>query len=101
MSLFGNRCVRCGERTHQHYLDKPTCTPCRDVLEIALAEATEQRRACPADATSLKKAIAHGVIIDQCPTCGGVWLDPGELERVNSEVVQHAALSSGFVRPLT
>src|SRR3954463_12243093 len=45
MSLFGERCVRCGERTHQSWLDKPTCGTCRDELEVALAEATEAHRA--------------------------------------------------------
>src|SRR5262249_49783207 len=27
----------------------------------------------------------RAVTIDECPTCGGIWLDAGELERIRSE----------------
>ncbi len=27
----------------------------------------------------------RAVVIDECPTCGGVWLDPGELRQIRSE----------------
>jgi len=100
VSLFGDKCVRCGERTHQNYRGKPTCGTCRDVFEVALAEATEGQRSCPVDGAMLQKTVAHGVIVDCCPACRGVWLDAGELERVNREVVQEMALASGFTRPL-
>jgi len=30
--------------------------------------------------TTLEQRKEHGIIIDHCPKCGGVWLDPGELE---------------------
>jgi hypothetical protein len=100
MGIFADKCVRCGERTRLSYRDKPTCGACRDELEVAMAETTEGRRACPVDSTVLKKTIAHGVIVDRCQTCGGVWLDAGELERVNREVVQEVTLASGLARPL-
>jgi Transcription factor zinc-finger len=100
MSLFGGRCVRCGERTHQTYQGNATCGTCRDELEVALAEATEGQRICPIDSTGLTKTIAHGVIIDRCGSCGGVWLDAGELERVNRVALQEVALTAGFTRPL-
>jgi Zn-finger nucleic acid-binding protein len=44
---------------------------------------------CPADGTAMKKVsfnIHTDIILDYCPTCGGFWLDQGELERINSEV---------------
>jgi hypothetical protein len=100
MSFFASKCVRCGHSTRREYHGKPTCETCRNELDIALAEANEAQRMCPSDASALKKALAHGVIIDRCPTCGGVWLDAGELERVSEEVLQEVALASGFVRPL-
>ncbi len=28
----------------------------------------------------MDQRVEHGVTIDYCPECGGVWLDPGELE---------------------
>jgi hypothetical protein len=46
---------------------------------------------CPADGTTMKKVnfnIYTDTILDYCPTCGGFWLDGGELERINGEVRQ-------------
>lgn len=100
MSLFAAKCVRCGERTRQTYQNKPTCDRCRDELEVALAKIREVARVCPADDTTLKKEIVHGVIIDRCPTCGGVWLDSGELDRMNQEVAEDVLKAMAYGRPL-
>jgi uncharacterized protein len=35
---------------------------------------------CPRDGTALKEQERHSVKIDVCPSCGGIWLDKGELE---------------------
>ena len=37
---------------------------------------------CPACATGLHMTERHGVEIDYCPKCRGVWLDRGELDKV-------------------
>ena len=37
---------------------------------------------CPNDNSSMQKVVRDGVEIDMCPTCRGVWLDRGELEKV-------------------
>jgi Zn-finger nucleic acid-binding protein len=37
---------------------------------------------CPIDKTALKVIDREGVKIDYCPTCKGVWLDRGELEKI-------------------
>lgn len=37
---------------------------------------------CPDDRASLVALIHHGVEIDICTQCGGVWLDRGELESI-------------------
>ena len=99
MSLFAHKCVRCGARTRNVYLDKPTCPDCAAALEVALAESFEAKRACPADGSPLKKAVAHGVIIDQCETCKGVWLDAGEMERMNAEVAEEMLRATAIGRP--
>ncbi|HVR29586.1 MAG TPA: zf-TFIIB domain-containing protein [Thermoanaerobaculia bacterium] len=44
---------------------------------------------CPLDGTAMDKVdfnIYTDIILDYCPSCGGFWLDGGELERINSEV---------------
>jgi Zn-finger nucleic acid-binding protein len=37
---------------------------------------------CPNDNAAMQKIVREGVEIDMCPTCRGVWLDRGELEKV-------------------
>ena len=37
---------------------------------------------CPNDSTSMQTAHRSGVEFDMCPTCRGVWLDRGELEKL-------------------
>lgn len=38
--------------------------------------------ACPVDSTPLQMSERQGVEIDYCPTCRGVWLDRGELDKI-------------------
>jgi len=35
---------------------------------------------CPRCGGLLRERIQHGVTTDECPDCGGLWLDKGELE---------------------
>jgi uncharacterized protein len=37
---------------------------------------------CPVDATTLQMTERQGIEIDYCPTCRGVWLDRGELDKL-------------------
>lgn len=37
---------------------------------------------CPIDGTQLVITDRSGVEIDYCPTCRGVWLDRGELDKI-------------------
>ncbi len=37
---------------------------------------------CPIDGTELKMTDRSGVEIDYCPSCRGVWLDRGELDKI-------------------
>lgn len=37
---------------------------------------------CPVDQTPLTIADRQGIEIDFCPTCRGVWLDRGELDKL-------------------
>jgi len=38
--------------------------------------------ACPVDGTTLSMSERQGIEIDYCPTCRGVWLDRGELDKI-------------------
>ncbi|WP_238365029.1 zf-TFIIB domain-containing protein [Mesobacterium pallidum] len=37
---------------------------------------------CPLDGSNLVMTERAGVEIDYCPTCRGVWLDRGELDKI-------------------
>ena len=37
---------------------------------------------CPNDQTTLLLTERHGIEIDYCPECRGVWLDRGELDKI-------------------
>jgi hypothetical protein len=37
---------------------------------------------CPIDRTPLVMSERQGIEIDYCPTCRGVWLDRGELDKI-------------------
>jgi len=37
---------------------------------------------CPTDGAELVMTERQGVEIDYCPTCRGVWLDRGELDKI-------------------
>ena len=39
---------------------------------------------CPQCNTAMQEVTKTGVLIDFCPTCKGVWLDRGELEKILS-----------------
>lgn len=46
---------------------------------------------CPLDKTVLVMSERQGIEIDYCPTCRGVWLDRGELDKIIERNVQTAA----------
>ena len=37
---------------------------------------------CPNDNSAMQTVDRAGVQFDMCPTCRGVWLDRGELEKI-------------------
>jgi Zn-finger nucleic acid-binding protein len=48
---------------------------------------------------TLTKEIAHGIVIDRCPQCRGVWLDAGELERMNTDATIEAISAMSYALP--
>ena len=39
-------------------------------------------RICPDDRSQLEVRTIHGIEVDICPNCGGIWLDRGEINRL-------------------
>lgn len=46
---------------------------------------------CPNDNSSMQTVDRAGVQFDMCPSCRGVWLDRGELEKLMAAGVQNTA----------
>jgi len=46
---------------------------------------------CPVDGTQLVMAERQGIEIDYCPSCRGVWLDRGELDKIVERATAEAA----------
>lgn len=103
MSLFGEKCARCGARTHHEVEGRPMCDNCEKETGLMLQAEGESSRPCPVDGEMMKKEIAHMIVIDRCPKCQGVWLDSGELERIKGGVEAQAlmAMANGFTVPFS
>jgi hypothetical protein len=93
VSLLGDKCVRCGQRTHHSVDGHSMCEPCAEYMQLIVAAESEAKRRCPVDDTELTKEIAHMLVIDRCPTCRGVWLDAQEMERISTEVANEAMMA--------
>jgi Zn-finger nucleic acid-binding protein len=46
---------------------------------------------CPTDQTTLVMAERSGIEIDYCPSCRGVWLDRGELDKIIERAAPQSA----------
>ena len=54
---------------------------------------------CPADQSTLVMTERKGVEIDYCPTCRGVWLDRGELDKIIDRVETEAGQAPAAALP--
>lgn len=58
-------------------------------MDPFLKAAAEKRRYCPrcSDVIMMRHftSMRRKVEIDECPSCGGCWLDAGELQRIRNE----------------
>ena len=87
MSLFGEKCERCGDqRTKRSFEGVPTCEACEAKLLATRQAAEESRQACPLDGELMEKVIVLNLVLDRCPSCAGVWLDGGELDLLRRSI---------------
>lgn len=56
---------------------------------------------CPNDNAPMQTLDRHGVQFDMCPTCRGVWLDRGELEKLMAAATDEgrAAAPAAYAPP--
>ncbi len=53
---------------------------------------------CPKDGSRLMTTDHYGVTVEECPSCHGMWLDAGELEKIASRE-RDSWLGRIFLRP--
>ncbi len=54
---------------------------------------------CPLDKTLLVMSERQGIEIDYCPTCRGVWLDRGELDKIVERNAAESEPARQLARP--
>ncbi|PZU61743.1 MAG: hypothetical protein DI552_02210 [Brevundimonas sp.] len=54
---------------------------------------------CPNDNAAMQTLERGGVQFDMCPTCRGVWLDRGELEKLMASATEEGRASAPAVQP--
>ena len=103
----------CGGIWFDHYelskLDEAAEAAGAELLDVprdpALQVDLDRRRLCPkcTDGVVMMRhftSVERLVTIDECPECGGVWLDPGELRGIRTEFpteeARHAAAGRYF-----
>lgn len=100
MSLFGEKCERCGaQRTKHSFEGVPTCEPCEAKLLAKRQAEGEPRQSCPVDGELMEKVIVLNLVLDRCPGCEGVWLDGGELDLLRRSI--EAGMREDLGRALT
>ena len=62
----------------ESYFDKKN----REALERMSSKKTDKPRLSPVTGEAMEQIVINGVVVDRCPTSGGVWLDAGELEQL-------------------
>jgi Zn-finger nucleic acid-binding protein len=54
----------------------------KEALNRLKTKATDKPRLSPITGEPMEQLVLMGVVIDKCPTSGGIWLDAGELEEI-------------------
>ena len=94
----------CGGIWFDHYelskVDEPSEAAGEGLLDVprdpSLQVDLERRRVCPkcTDGVVMMRhftSVARKVTVDECPECGGIWLDAGELRAIRSEFPDDAS----------
>lgn len=86
---------------HEHATTELPLKP--DVVSSALEMAKQTRRAgaicpkCQMEMSPREYAYASQIVVDRCGSCGGAWLDVGELELIENFFDRQRAESTSSV----
>jgi len=97
----GENCIRCNKHFKFEELTYRSdgfglCQEC----SVKLDPKREHIRECPHDGTKMNKSIVQGrLLVDNCPSCGGIWLDGDELEIMREMLIQQGRAQVPFMFP--
>ena len=97
----GEACMRCGKHFKFEELELGPegfgiCPNCAAKINPS----NQKVRSCLNDGREMKKELIYNmVLIDKCPSCGGIWLDGEALEILKREMKAEAGggFASGFL----
>jgi hypothetical protein len=61
---------------------------------------TKRQLNSPITGEPMIRETIQGVVVDRCPTSGGVWLDKGELEHIIKHAGGHTEAHHSFIADL-
>ena len=76
--MLGDKCARCETRTYHRFEGQPTCEKC----SLDIQAEREPPVGCPVCSAPMNKLAVRETVVDKCETCGGVWLDAADLEKL-------------------
>jgi Zn-finger nucleic acid-binding protein len=90
--LLVRACPRCFARIFHGHSHCPHCGVTVGVPAHAAPDGSTRPRACPccAGSPALVARLVGGVLLDECPTCRGVWLDSAAVDRIVRERQEHS-----------
>jgi len=59
-----------------------------DLAEVVQVAVFEKKIKCPKCNIDMKKISKNNITLDKCQKCGGIWFDPGEMEKLNKVEVE-------------
>ena len=59
--------------------------------------AKKEQLKSPVSGEPMIQETAYGVVIERCPTSGGIWLDKGELEKIIEQAKGHVDGKEGYI----
>ena len=69
-------------------------------IERIKVAGVDRVRKSPITGEPMKHEALMGVIVDRCPTSGGIWLDAGELEQILGNVGEEHSKATSFLGSL-
>lgn len=74
MFTLSRACERCASPTRNIQDGHALCEHCSEQSIAHQATTEAGALLCPIDGAKMEKTVEHRIVVDRCPSCGGVWL---------------------------